>query len=50
MKCKIFEVERGKKAEDKINDWLNQLQNLNIKFITQTIKGSLLITSIFYEE
>lgn len=49
MQCKILEVERGKKAEGKINEWLNTLGKLNTKFITQTTKGSLLITTIFYE-
>lgn len=49
IQCKIYEVERGKKAEKKINEWLKNIGNLNIKFITQTTKGSLLITSVFYE-
>ena len=50
MKCKILEVERGKKAEENINQWLKNMPEINIKFITQAIKGSLLITTIFYED
>jgi hypothetical protein len=49
MQCKILEVERGKKAEGRINEWLNTLGKISIKFITQATKGSLLITTIFYE-
>lgn len=50
IKCKIYEIERGKKAEEKMNDWLATQSELNIKFITQAIKGSLLITTLFYED
>ncbi|MFO7796170.1 MAG: hypothetical protein ACQERB_12015 [Promethearchaeati archaeon] len=50
MKCKVLEVERGKKAEENINKWLNTIPEIDIKFITQTIKGSLLITTVFYED
>lgn len=49
MQCKLLEVERGKKAEGKINDWLKNLGKIDIKFITQATKGSLIITTIFYE-
>jgi hypothetical protein len=49
MQCKLLEVERGKKAEGKINDWLKKLGNIDIRFITQATKGSLIITTIFYD-
>jgi len=49
MQCKLLEIERGKKAEGKINEWLTSMGKINIKFITQATKGSLIITTVFYE-
>ncbi len=47
----MFQAKKSSKAENEINEWLENNQDVKILFITQAGPASTaLITTIFYEE